>query len=236
MHTIADIDNNVFTSVENERDDWLVRACSTSQLLWFDRRSPGRTVLGYSHGRQRDRTLQVKTLDMRECKLLVFFGESIPIIYASSAGTLTFLSSKKNSMITVYDVSRNNTDLINVLSPPHTLSRSSSSEGSIGEAYLNLPDDTCDQDVCIYRLSERGSINQYALGWSDEKEFPKPKAAWTEELTELERASHQPRISGDFHTQENSEVNLWPIYEGDTIVQNARWRILTSVHRCIHCP
>lgn len=61
--------NDVFTSMENEQTDWLVRACSTSQLLWFDRRYPGRPVLGHDHDRQRDRTLQVKTLNIADCKL-----------------------------------------------------------------------------------------------------------------------------------------------------------------------
>lgn len=119
-------------------------------------------------------------------------------------------------MITVYDVSRNiDTDMINVLSPPYALSRSSSSESSIGEACLHLPEGTRDYDVCIYRLSERGSISQYALGWSDEKEFAKPKVTWTEEVHMLEKASqlHSQRV-GDFHAQENSEIDLWPTYEG----------------------
>jgi hypothetical protein len=118
-------------------------------------------------------------------------------------------------MVTVYDVSRSPSDLIHMHSQPYSLTGSSvSPETSAGYAYFHLPNDTRDQEICIYQLSERGSIFQNVLGWEDQTEFWKPGITWSEKVQELEQISTLPDVSGNLRMQENSLVDMWPIYQG----------------------
>ena len=59
---VVKADEHVLTSVEDERQDNIVRLCSTQELLWIDRRFPGKPLLAYSHGREFDRSLDAQTI------------------------------------------------------------------------------------------------------------------------------------------------------------------------------
>ncbi|KAF8077862.1 hypothetical protein FPV67DRAFT_1443423 [Lyophyllum atratum] len=52
---------DVLTSLQDEKDDHVVTLCSTREILWIDTRFPGKPLLGYRHGRQYDRYLDVWT-------------------------------------------------------------------------------------------------------------------------------------------------------------------------------
>lgn len=109
--------------------------------------------------------------------------------------------------------------MIHLHSQPYSLADSSTSpKTSAGHAYFHLPDDTRDQEMCIYRLSERGSIHQTVLGWDDHSEFWKPRITWSEKVQELAQTSALPDTTGNLRMQENSLVDMWPIYEGSCLL------------------
>jgi hypothetical protein len=53
--------NDVYTSLEDESSDGIIRLCTTDQLLWIDKRYPNKPLLGLKHGRNRDYSLQTNT-------------------------------------------------------------------------------------------------------------------------------------------------------------------------------
>lgn len=53
----------MLTSVEDDDGSNVIRFCSTREILWIDKRFPGKPLLGYRHGRNWDRTLGTQTLD-----------------------------------------------------------------------------------------------------------------------------------------------------------------------------
>lgn len=57
-------ERDVFTSVEDKREDNIITLCSTREILWIDRRYPGKPLLGYRHGRQYDRSLEARTIPL----------------------------------------------------------------------------------------------------------------------------------------------------------------------------
>ena len=67
---------------------------------------------------------------------------------------LTFLSSRNNGLVTVYDVSQSNQGLIRLDQPPYMLSSSK----SLYEKYTGQQFLVEDAGLCLLRLSERGSV------------------------------------------------------------------------------
>lgn len=58
----------MLTSVEDDDGSNAIRVCSTREILWIDKRFPGKPLLGYRHGRNRDRTLRTHTSNTSEGK------------------------------------------------------------------------------------------------------------------------------------------------------------------------
>lgn len=52
---------DVLTSIDHGGDN-IVRLCSTRDIFWMDKRYPNKPLLGYQHGRQYDRSLELRTL------------------------------------------------------------------------------------------------------------------------------------------------------------------------------
>lgn len=51
----------MITSIDDFAVDNIIRLSSTSQIIWIDRRHPGKPLMGFKHGREFDRTLEVQT-------------------------------------------------------------------------------------------------------------------------------------------------------------------------------
>lgn len=63
----------VFTSVEGAFEDQLIRICSTSQILWIDRRYSTKPVVAVHHGRRFDRTLRTSTMTFADSERICCF-------------------------------------------------------------------------------------------------------------------------------------------------------------------
>ncbi|KIM49338.1 hypothetical protein M413DRAFT_438522 [Hebeloma cylindrosporum] len=103
LHSISP-GRHVFTSLEDCHRGHIVRLCSTNRVIWMDTRFPRKPLLAYGHGREYDRYLSTHTFD---CGLY---------------NPITTLTSRDNSLITVYDVSQPIDDFIQLNTLPYPLS------------------------------------------------------------------------------------------------------------------
>jgi hypothetical protein len=55
---------DVLTSIDHGGDN-IVRLCSTRDIVWMDKRYPNKPLLGYQHGRQYDRSLEARTIQLQ---------------------------------------------------------------------------------------------------------------------------------------------------------------------------
>ncbi|KAJ3527966.1 hypothetical protein NM688_g8056 [Phlebia brevispora] len=85
---------------ENMDADYIVRATSTDRLFWMDVRYQQRPLLAIKHGHRSDRTLRTNT---------VIFNKD----------PLTFLTSDRHGLVTVYDVSEQG-NLLHLNKTPYT--------------------------------------------------------------------------------------------------------------------
>ncbi|KAL1729210.1 hypothetical protein EV714DRAFT_213304 [Schizophyllum commune] len=185
------------TAVEDDPAENCIRLCTTSQLLWLDSRYPTRPLLSYVHGRQYDPSLQLHTASIR----------GVP---------LSFLSSPHNGLVTVYDVSRADGDLIYVHTPPYALS-SIPAHPFVGQTLFRHPSSHHDSSFlsCI-RLDARGELtcSDLHLGDDEEAEASRTGVRWSDEVKELATtAENAEPDSGPLGMQDKVEMNLRPAYD-----------------------
>ncbi|RDB20957.1 hypothetical protein Hypma_011691 [Hypsizygus marmoreus] len=184
---------DVLTSVEDYTEDDIIRLCSTREILWIDRRFPGKPLLGYRHGRQYDRSLEART---------------IPLPTAS-----TMVTSRRNGMVTVYDVSRPDGDLIHLNTPPYCLlPEKGVSAPHLGQTFVGHPLDTDLKVYNLIRLSERGSLSHVDLRSSDSSPGSTFETLWTTEVKQLEK-SLLPTSPIPFENQDFTETDLIDAYD-----------------------
>ncbi|KAL0946619.1 hypothetical protein HGRIS_012815 [Hohenbuehelia grisea] len=138
--------DEVITCIEGSQDDFMTRVATTSQVLWIDERYPGRPLLGIEHHRHFDRGLRINTMRFQ-------------------GGPLTFLSSPRNNIITVYDVSRGDNQAIQVKHRPYclptiSLNKSENSVLDAGLVFVRHPAVTDHTQITLFGLTSRGSIHQ----------------------------------------------------------------------------
>jgi len=197
---------HVLTSVEDEQQDNIIRLCSTQELLWIDRRFPGKPLLAYSHGREFDRSLDAQTIPAS--------GTALPDFpFCTHPLGLTLLTSRRNKMITVYDVSCRQ-GFCHLNHPPHCLfSTEDTSSIHLGQTFLPP---TLVTDPSFIRLSDRGSLHQIDLEASHALSSPVFETIWSEDVKQLsERAFEAWAVPYD--TQDFTEVDLSPVYESETL-------------------
>ncbi|KAI9459483.1 hypothetical protein BJY52DRAFT_1223106 [Lactarius psammicola] len=95
--------SSLLASVGYNPDDRLLRRVTTNQLVWVDPRFHTRPVLAMKHEREFDRTLSSHVVSIGDAKL-------------------TVLSSRNNSLLSVYDESDNNDGLVQSHTLPCSLS------------------------------------------------------------------------------------------------------------------
>jgi hypothetical protein len=142
--------------LEDAHSDGLFRFATTTWVVWIDARSPRKPLLAYKHGRQFDQTLSVGTIFLPSSPSALLYALSADLCILIAP--LTFLTSKKSGLITVYDVSRaNSRECIHVNSNPYCLPPVSGSYGPHqGHVFLKYPSGT---DFSVVQLSERGGIH-----------------------------------------------------------------------------
>ncbi|OBZ69202.1 Solute carrier family 25 member 47-A [Grifola frondosa] len=128
----------LLTSIESLEDDHMIRLVSTQEILWFDERHT-RSLCCCEARRDFDRTLQ--------CRTRVF-----------SQITMTFLTSRQNGLVTIYDVSRADDNLVHLNVAPYSLPPLQIPDARhLGQVLLQHPDGK--SDISIFELSERGGIS-----------------------------------------------------------------------------
>ncbi|THU87262.1 hypothetical protein K435DRAFT_679866 [Dendrothele bispora CBS 962.96] len=178
------------TSVEGNNDDHIVKLSSTAQILWMDRRFPGKPLLGFSHKRRWDRSLTTCTV-------------------TTSKGVHTLLTSRKNSAITIYDVGRSQDGLVHSYGLPYTLSAGGEDIPFWGQAILQVPESV----PSLFRLSQRGSIHRIDIVIDNMRIHD---TEWSPEVHNLDKVSNtlKPDL-GPLDRMECSEADLDSLYNED---------------------
>ncbi|KAF4615131.1 hypothetical protein D9613_003155 [Agrocybe pediades] len=125
-----------FTSIEDYQNDYILRMSSTKQIIWMDVRFPKQPLLAYAHERDYDRYLSISTITK---------GFRHP---------LTFLTSRNNSLTTVYDVSCSLDQRIQLKALPYLLPSESTMYGeNNGRQFI-----THDKALGMVRYSDRDGV------------------------------------------------------------------------------
>ncbi|KZT26395.1 hypothetical protein NEOLEDRAFT_1132445 [Neolentinus lepideus HHB14362 ss-1] len=190
------------THVEAPRLDHLFCVTTTEHILWIDERFAHKPVLGHKHKREFDRTLFTVTT-------------------STLSSPLALLASKRNDLITVYDVSRDSEDgLVYSHAQPHSLVARPSSAPYTGSRLLAHPLQKYMQDISLVRLSHRGALYCTDLRFSmdvatedNAEETTSTKYEWSEAVRSLEDEGRLRPDVGPLGGREFTQVDLWPAYE-----------------------
>jgi hypothetical protein len=133
----------------------------------------------------------------------------------------TLLTSCRNALVTVYDVSRSDDHLIHVNNPPYPLpSVLGCNEMHAGHVLVRHPSYPNNTQVGLFRLCERGSIHHVTLRNPVEDEDISATTdhcknyEWSEDVEELQRQSVRLRpYVGPSGARYFTEVNLRAVYE-----------------------
>ncbi|KIP12300.1 hypothetical protein PHLGIDRAFT_113776 [Phlebiopsis gigantea 11061_1 CR5-6] len=186
----------VFTCVEGPSVDNLIRLASTEELTWIDPRFALRPVFGVKHTRAWDRTLRIHNLTL-------------------SDSTLTFLTSAKNALITVYDVSAGKDGFRHLNSLPHVLPSTSPIGGMrVGQVIFRHPNDADTSTAVLLQMNDRGSIHRIDFGLREPGRITGRTHEWTQEVFDLERAMATSSTDVKaFDSMTYTEVDAEPIYQ-----------------------
>ncbi|TFY82673.1 hypothetical protein EWM64_g1345 [Hericium alpestre] len=105
---------DLLTSIDFISDEGLLQVATTSELLWLDKRYPGRAVLAIKHGREFDRTLQLRTAHVRNRLFMntdpekgIRPPENAEAVYDTLERMSSYLqeaNSPKEHMLTTFDI------------------------------------------------------------------------------------------------------------------------------------
>ncbi|KAG1891158.1 hypothetical protein F4604DRAFT_1876316 [Suillus subluteus] len=190
---------SVVTSFDWLEREHLLTISTTSELLWLDNRYPKKMLLSFKHNRARDRSLNVRAVQL-------------------DSGPLTFLSSLKNGLITIYDVSRGNDNLIHCHSVPTSLPHDGDMGASEAESTFFVQPDR--STFSLLRLSGQGSLHcqDFAVYRNGMDVLPRQTSGtsheWSADVQKLaQRAKElQPRY-GPLSARHFSELNLRTAYQ-----------------------
>ncbi|KAJ3766614.1 mitochondrial carrier domain-containing protein [Lentinula raphanica] len=183
---IAGTTNETLTWVGDSGDDFLVPLTSTERILWLDRRFPGKPLLGIKHRRNHDRTLAAHSVTIR-------------------GHPHYLMTSRKNRLVTVYDVSRSTEQLLHANNPPYSFSVDTRESRFSGDACVSVRN-----HHKLFRLTERGTIVCADLMQNDGDETAASVAAL--EYLPRDTPDMRPNL-GHVGAQEFSRTNLRPAYE-----------------------
>ncbi|KAF8965245.1 hypothetical protein BDZ97DRAFT_1659285 [Flammula alnicola] len=183
---------HVLTYVEDSQKDNILRLCSTNQIIWMDTRFPGRPLLAYAHERQYDRYLATRYLDQW------------------SDNPVTVLTSRNNSVITVYDVSRSVDDVIQLNTSPYFLS----SEFSMYQTHIGQQIAAHDHCLGFVRLAETGEVSYSEVLPSESQCKMDYTVDMTKDMQNLAATTGKLQADiGPMGRQEFSQVDLQQAYD-----------------------
>ncbi|KAI6005689.1 hypothetical protein EDD15DRAFT_2213172 [Pisolithus albus] len=180
----------VVTCYEAPVQDNLSRVTTTSDIIWLDDRFPKKPILSFKHHRIYDRTLKTLTVEL-------------------GFGPLVLLTSRKNGLVTVYDVSRGTDNLVHCNSPPSCLPWNKPL--NMVYAGCTAVASPCMSKMSFLELTHQGSIYQTDLQIITGDEM----SAFTEGIVlfENKRASDLRPDAGPVGGRHFTEVNFRGVYD-----------------------
>ena len=170
-------------------------------------------MLSYRHNREFDRCLETWTisLDTRER-----FQHLRTTYMNRSPLALTFLSSRKNGFVSVYNAGRSDDGLFRMASPPYSLVPGSGNWGRYaGQTFLQQPlTNLTKPSLSLVRLSERGSVQCYDLFSDHQKECLVSVVPSSDLQANFSDFSKLPPDAGPLGVQEVNRIDLSPAYAG----------------------
>ncbi|KAG5653836.1 hypothetical protein H0H81_010109 [Sphagnurus paluster] len=116
-------------------------------------------------------------------------------------------------MVTVYDVSRSQGQLLHINAPPYCfIPGNHASSSHLGEAFLKHPLDTRGDALSLVRLTEQGSLHQIDLRTSETHSAPTFDTLWTADVKQLDRTAINRR-EAPFSNQAFVETDFSQVYE-----------------------
>ena len=208
MWSLPTSGRTVITSAELPLNGQLSNAVTTEGIYWLDERYPGEPILGIKHYRDFDRTLEARTAVLRSGAK----ADSQP---------LTFLTSRRTGLVSVYDVSRGEDDLVHMNAPSHCLPRITPRGGFPITGWNLFQHPLMDPShVDVLHLSLRGDINRLHAQLHTDDDVDQSASyrnqgfIWNDEVKELASANSDVTDSNRFAVRESSTVNLGPAYQG----------------------
>lgn len=191
--------DSVVTSFDWLEREHLLTISTTSELLWLDNRYPKKMLLSFKHNRAHDRSLNVRAVQL-------------------DSGTLTFLSSFKNGLITIYDVSRGDDNLIHCHSVPTSLPHDGDmSAPELESTFFVQPDKST---FSLLRLSGQGSLQcqDFAICRNGMDNLSRQSShtshEWCADVQKLaQRAKELKPHYGPLSARHFSEFNLRAVYQ-----------------------
>lgn len=209
------------TSIEAPSEDHTLRLVSTDEILWLDERYTRKPLISVRHGREFDLTLRIQTHFLTNGESCMILCCVVSVSIQLVLGFLTFLMSRKNSLVTVYDVSRDTENLVHMHGSPYALpSIIRPDSPHLGFAFYQQPTLVGTKHISLFQLSERGSVSLLNLNHvftdtisKDISAIAPRRANWAPEvqaLGEVADATHadQGPLAGRAH----SVVNMQPAY------------------------
>ncbi|KAF9535256.1 hypothetical protein CPB83DRAFT_887987 [Crepidotus variabilis] len=183
---------HIFTSIEDVQQDHIVQACSTDRLWWFDPRYPGKPMLAYAHGREFDQYLSnttVRTFDNQ---------------------SFTFLTSRNNSLVTLYDVSKSTLGLIQLNQSPYCLEPAKTFyEKDDGHLFI-----TTQSGLASLRVSEQGALTYTSICASNEEAEDEVVVNRNQEVSTMEaNALNLVENNDELGASEFAEVDMRDVYQ-----------------------
>ncbi|KAI0273383.1 hypothetical protein BC834DRAFT_840342 [Gloeopeniophorella convolvens] len=181
----------LLTSIGSDGPGNLTRLVTTSEAAWIDPRFSSRPVFAFKHEREYDRTLTSCAINIGEA-----------------------LSSRRNSLITVYDVSSDKGGLVRSHTPPYCLPRCFPRGPHAGFHVITDPGGT--GSACLLRLSDRGAVHQAALSFTPDgaQATPEIEIHWSDGVQTLatDSRTRKPDV-GKLGARETKEIDLHHAYQ-----------------------
>ncbi|KAI0078199.1 hypothetical protein K474DRAFT_1674351 [Panus rudis PR-1116 ss-1] len=169
--------SDYFTYMEPPRHDDLIRLATTREVLWIDPKYVKRPLFSIKHSRRYDRNLRLETM-----------------MFGNIAQPLTFLTSTQNSLVSIYDVSRDDScgSLVHIKQPTCTIqSPLSGNSRNLGHTFFRHPNDINRFNVSFIQMSDRGSLHRsdfqlHNVDATDQAEgMPGEAYRWSEEVQQI---------------------------------------------------
>ncbi|KAH9945903.1 uncharacterized protein BXZ73DRAFT_37424 [Epithele typhae] len=149
-------------SADTGNEDKVIRLVSTQEILWLDARNIRKPLLAIKHGREYDQTLQAHT-------------------YVLTNASLTFLTSRRNSLVTVYDVTREQ-NLVHSSGYPYALPSAAAADGPhLGHTFFQDPSLAGSKQISLFQLSAGGGLSVFDLDHLSRDDYYEPYLVETPE-------------------------------------------------------